>query len=182
VQHLAGKGHRRIAHVGGPQSMVHGRSRLEAWRDALQDLGLPRGPYVEADFSADAGASATRQLLDLDPRPTAIVFANDLMAMAGLSVAMQRGIDVPGDLSITGFDDTELAQHVVPALTTVHVDVTRWGAAAARRLLALIDGRPSATPDLDPPWLVVRASTGPAPPPHGANASSTATQTIGDNP
>ena len=88
---------------------------------------LPEGPCVEADFSAEAGAAATRELLDLAEPPTAIVYANDLMAIAGLAVAVSRGIDVPGQLSITGYEDTELAAHVQPPLTTVSTDVIGWG-------------------------------------------------------
>ena len=85
VEHLIGLGHTRIAHVSGPQHMVHGRSRREAWSNALRDADLSEGPCVEADFSAESGARAMRELLDLRDRPTAVVFANDLMATAGLS-------------------------------------------------------------------------------------------------
>ncbi|MGH3372807.1 MAG: LacI family DNA-binding transcriptional regulator, partial [Nocardioidaceae bacterium] len=143
--------------------MVHGRSRADAWAATLSAAGLPEGPCVEADFSAEAGAAATRQLLDLPEPPTAIVYANDLMAIAGLAVAVGRGIDVPGDLSIAGYENTELAAHLQPPLTTVSTDVIGWGRAAARRLLELIDERPATEVDLEPPRLVVRGSTGPAP-------------------
>ncbi len=162
VEHLVGLGHTRIAHVAGPSAMVHGRSRRNAWSAALRAAGLPEGPCIEADFSAEAGAAATRELLDLNERPSAIVYANDLMAMAGLSVATGLGIDVPGDLSLTGYDDTELAAYVQPPLTTVSTDVLGWGRAAATRLLELIDQRPATPLTLDPPRLVVRGSTGPA--------------------
>lgn len=163
VQHLIELGHTRIAHVGGPAAMVHGRSRRAAWAATLEEAGLTPGPFVEADFSAEAGAAATRQLLDLPEPPTAITYANDLMAMAGLAVAVGRGIDVPGQLSIAGFDDTELAAHLQPPLTTVTTDVTGWGRAAATRLLDLIDQRKPSESTLSPPELVVRGSTGPAP-------------------
>ena len=163
VEHLVGLGHTRIAHVSGPTAMVHGQSRRDAWSRAMRDAGLPEGPFAEADFSAEEGASATRRLLDLPEPPTAIVYANDLMAMAGLSVAVGRGFDVPGRLSVTGFDDTELAAHVQPGLTTVSTNVLDWGRAAAERLLALVDGRDPVPTELDPPRLVVRGSTGPAP-------------------
>ena len=79
----------RIAHVAGPDDVVHGRSRREAWSDALVEAGLAAGPCVAADFSAEGGAGATAELLDLAEPPTAIVYANDLMAMAGLSLAAQ---------------------------------------------------------------------------------------------
>lgn len=163
TEHLIGLGHTRIAHVGGPLRMVHGASRRAAWSAALATAGLPAGRWVEADFSAEGGAVATRALLDLAEPPTAIVFANDLMAIAGLSVAASRGLAVPRDLSVTGYEDTELAAHVQPPLTTVSTDVIGWGRAAARRLLELIDERPPADIDLAPPALVVRGSTGPPP-------------------
>ena len=163
VEHLVSLGHTHIAHVGGPGAIVHGRSRQLAWLATLEGAGLTPGPFVEADFSAEAGAAATRQVLDLADPPTAIVYANDLMAMAGLAVAGQRGIDVPGQLSIAGFDDTELSAHLQPPLTTVTTDVTGWGRAAATRLLELIDQRDPVEVTLHPLQLVVRGSTGPAP-------------------
>ena len=163
VRHLVELGHTRIAHVAGPQAMVHGRSRRRAWSGALRAAGLPEGPCVEADFSAGSGAVATRELLDLAHPPTAIVFANDLMAMAGLSVAASRGVRVPGRLSVTGFDDMELAAHLQPELTSVGTDVVAWGRAAATRLLEVVGGRDHVPVDLPPARLVVRGSTGPAP-------------------
>ena len=163
VAHLVALGHRHIAHVSGPQTMVHGRSRRTAWAQALADAGLPEGICVEADFSAESGAAATRTLLDLAEPPTAIVFANDLMAMAGLSLAVSRGVSVPGDLSVTGFDDMEISAHLQPSLTTVSTDVVAWGRAAATQLLEMVDGTTLTPVDLPPARLVVRASTGPAP-------------------
>ena len=163
VQHLADLGHTRIAHVSGPLNVVHGRSRADAWATALAEAGLPRGRCVEADFSAESGVRATRELLESGERPTAIVYANDLMAMAGLSWAASRGIRVPEDLSITGFDDTEISAHLQPALTTVSMDVVTWGATAATRLLELVSGTPADHLDLPAARLVVRGSTGPAP-------------------
>ena len=165
VAHLVDLGHTRIAHVGGPDVLVHGRSRREAWSAALAAAGLPQGPSVEADFSAEAGAAATRELLALSEPPTAIVYANDLMAMAGLAAAVRLGVTVPDQLSIAGFDDTELSAHLQPPLTTVTSDVIGWGRAAATRLLELIDGRDPVEVDLCPPRLVVRGSTGPVPTP-----------------
>ena len=163
VEHLVALGHTRIAHVAGPQAMVHGRSRRESWAATLRTAALPEGPWVEADFSAEGGSAATRELLDLPDPPTAIVYANDLMAIAGMAVAAGRGIDVPGRLSIAGYEDTELAAHIQPSLTSVSTDVIGWGRAAARRLLDLVDQRAPTDVDLQAPRLVVRGSTGPAP-------------------
>ena len=163
VEHLVALGHRRIAHVAGPDEFVHGVSRREAWAGALRAAGLPGSPHVTADFSAAGGAAATAALLDLAEPPTAIVYANDLMAIAGTALAATRGVDVPGDLSVTGFDDTEVAAHLLPPLTTVRTDAFGWGRAAALRLMALVEGTPTSNPDLPPPRLVVRSSTGPPP-------------------
>ncbi len=163
VEHLISLGHTRIAHVGGPVTMVHGRSRRAAWADALTAAGLPDGDSVEADFSARSGAEATHVLLDLPVPPTAIVYANDLMATAGLSVAIGRGLSVPGDLSVTGFDDIELSEHLQPPLTSVATDVVAWGRAAATQLLALIHGTEPPEVELPSARLVVRGSTAPPP-------------------
>lgn len=164
VDHLIALGHTRIAHVAGPDFMVHGRSRRDAWSAAIERAGLREGPCIEADFSAEAGAAATMALLDLADPPTAIVYANDLMAMAGLSLAVARGLDVPGDLSITGYDDTEIAAHMQPPLTTVTSDAIAWGRAAAIRLLELIRQEPPTATVLPPAQLIIRGSTGPARP------------------
>jgi len=163
VAHLVSLGHVRIAHVGGPDVLVHGRSRRVAWASALMSAGLEPGPFVEADFSAEAGATATRQMLELAEPPTAIFYANDLMAMAGIAVAASQGLSVPAQLSIAGFDDTELGAHLQPPLTTVTTDVVGWGRAAAVRLLDLIEQREPAALGLCPPSLVVRGSTARAP-------------------
>lgn len=169
VDHLVSLGHRNIAHVSGPTELVHGLSRRAAWAQAISAAGLAPGPCVTGDFSAHSGAEATGALLDLEEPPTAIVFANDLMAIAGMSTAIGRGIDVPGQLSVTGFDDTPLAAYLQPALTTVRTDVVGWGRAAALQLLALIDEEAGAEIDLPPPEFVIRAST--APPRHPGTAT-----------
>jgi LacI family transcriptional regulator, repressor for deo operon, udp, cdd, tsx, nupC, and nupG len=164
VEHLVALGHRHIGHVSGPPEFVHGISRRRAWASALSDAALAPGPCITADFSAQSGANATMQLLDLDEPPTAIVYANDLMAIAGMSTAIGRGVTVPGQLSITGFDDTPLAAYLQPALTTVRTDVVGWGRAAADRLMALVDHEAGDEIILAPPEFVIRAST--APPRH----------------
>jgi DNA-binding LacI/PurR family transcriptional regulator len=163
VDHLVSIGHRRIAFVGGTRGYVHSASRLSAWRDGLRNAGLPVGPAIAADFTAAGGAAATARLLNAADRPTAIIYANDLMAIAGMSVAAQLGIDVPGSLSIVGFDDVPLAAHMNPPLTTVRQDVVPWGRAAAAALLSLIENRAPALANLPPSQLVLRASTAPVP-------------------
>ena len=168
VAHLASLGHRRIAHVAGPADMLHGQRRADAFASATADAGL-ESLVVETDFSAAQGAEATRALLSGADRPTAIVYSNDHMALAGLGVAQRLGLRVPDDLSITGFDDTELGRVIHPSLTSVATDARAWGSAAARALLAALGGAPAAHIELTAPTLIVRESTGPAPftPPRG---------------
>ncbi|MER6593186.1 LacI family DNA-binding transcriptional regulator [Micromonospora purpureochromogenes] len=167
VRHLVELGHRHVAHVAGPDHFLHGSARRDAWENALRDAGLSPGPCVPSDFSAAGGARATHHLLDLADSPSAIIYANDVMAMAGMAVARERGLDVPGQLSVTGFDDTELAAHISPALTSVRTDPSGWGTVAARTLLDLVDGNGGPDVEMPPAQLVVRASTAPPPPtPH----------------
>ena len=161
VEHLVELGHQRIAHVSGPSELVHSVSRRTAWMRAVSDAGLPPGPCITADFSAQGGADATTALLGLNEPPTAIVYANDLMAIAGMSTAISLGVEVPGQLSVTGFDDAPLSAYIQPALTTVRTDVVGWGRAAAEQLLAVVDREAVREIDLPAPEFVIRASTAP---------------------
>jgi DNA-binding LacI/PurR family transcriptional regulator len=161
VEHLVTLGHRRIAHVAGPQEFVHSRSRQQAWAETLAAAGLESSTCVWSDFSPSGGAQATQELLDLPEPPTAIVYANDLMAIAGTSAAQARGLHVPDDLSVTGFDDTAISGYLRPPLTTVRTDAVAWGRAAAECLLELVDGGTGTDVLLPPPELVLRNSTAP---------------------
>lgn len=158
VRHLAELGHERIAHVAGRQDLLHGAARLNRWRDTMRELGLEPALLEPADFTGAAGAAATRALLTRPDRPTAIVYANDVMAIAGLTIAHELGLSIPSELSIVGYDDTELAAHVHPALTTIGSDPMQYGRTACRALLHTIDGRGG---DIELPHvrLIVRAST-----------------------
>ncbi len=100
----------------------------------MRDADLPPGPVIEADFTAKGGADATDDLLAGEPRPSAILYANDLMAVAGIAAAQRHGLTVPGDLSVVGYDDIELAAHLNPSLSTVRTDAYGWGRAAAEAL------------------------------------------------
>jgi DNA-binding LacI/PurR family transcriptional regulator len=160
VEHLIGLGHRRIAHVAGPPAFVHATAREEAFVTALERVGLEPVAIEGGDFTAAGGTEATKRLLALPEPPTAIVYANDRMAIAGIGAAHEAGLDVPGRLSVAGFDDSELAEFVHPALTTVRADPFSFGEAAARTLNLLIDdGAEVADVELPPARLVVRRST-----------------------
>ncbi|MFJ5957591.1 LacI family DNA-binding transcriptional regulator [Paenarthrobacter sp. NPDC092416] len=161
VEHLISLGHSRIAHVGGPQNYIHSRSRRGAWSKTLEAAGLKDDLFIEADFTAASGAAATDSLLSRQDRPTAIVYANDLMAIAGQSLAQTRGFTVPADLSITGYDNTEITQYLNPPLTTIAADPLLWGQAAAELLLKYLNGTPAEDILLPAPRLLVRGSTGP---------------------
>ncbi|WP_157697134.1 LacI family DNA-binding transcriptional regulator [Brachybacterium avium] len=119
VELFAEAGHTRIAHVAGPPRFIHARVRREAFSAAMRARGLDDSLVIEGDFTAESGRDATAQLLDLPHPPTGILYANDLMAIAGLSLASSHGIRVPQELSLTGYDDNALSAHLSPGLTTV---------------------------------------------------------------
>lgn len=165
VRHLIALGHRRIAHVAGPPEYRHAQRRHEAWAAALKAAGLAPGPVLEGGFTAEGGARATRELLAMRPRPTAVVYANDLSAIAGIAVAQEAGWSVPGDLSVVGYDDTTLAAYTHPTLTTAGPDIRRWGAVAAQTLGTVIEHGTAEHVALEPAVLRIRESAGPAPGP-----------------
>ena len=161
TEHLIALGHRRIGFVGGDPTLEHIGAREAAWRATLTAAGLAPGPVANAGADDAAGLAATAAVLDADPRPTAVLATADHMAAAALGVARARGLVVPGDLSVVGFDDFPLAAHCSPPLTTVRVDYARFGETAAETLLAVIGGL--APPAFAPlrADLVVRESTAP---------------------
>lgn len=163
VDHLIGLGHRRIAHVGGPKEYLHAENRRRQWADALAAAGLSSGTHIEADFTAAGGARATAELLDGANPPTAILFASDLMAMAGMAEAHRRGIRIPDELSVVGFDDSELSAHLHPPLTTVRTDAFGWGQAAAKSLMSHLAGHHVADVELPAAVFILRESTAPPP-------------------
>jgi len=163
VERLVQLGHRRIGHVGGPGKYLHAAHRRQVWADVLRRSGLPKGPFAEADFSASGGATATQDMLDATGRPTAILYASDLMAVAGMSVAQQHGLRIPQDLSVVGFDDGEISAHLPAPLATVRTDAYGWGQAAASALQACVVGEDVGDIQLPAAQFVPRGSIGPAP-------------------
>ena len=163
VRHLVSEGHTRIAHVSGGPAFVHSVRRAKAWREALHAAGLPPSPLAVGDFTGAGGARATLELLQAADPPTAIVYANDLMAISGIAAAGELGLSVPADLSVVGFGDIPVAAFVGSGLTTIAENATAWGEAAATTLLALIDGTAADGAPLPASTLIRRGSTGPAP-------------------
>lgn len=167
VHHLASLGHRRIAHLAGPQRTSTGQVRLRAYHQALQDLGLPddNDLVVECEAWTEAqGAYHLSRLFDRKIEFTAILAGNDLLALGCYDQLAQRGIACPEEISVVGFNDMPIVDKLRPSLTTVHIPQYEVGAEAARLLLARIrDDKAAAKSILLPLELVVRNSTAPPP-------------------
>ncbi|WP_435281944.1 LacI family DNA-binding transcriptional regulator [Streptomyces koelreuteriae] len=162
VRYLAALGHRRIARVGGAAALGHTAIRTAAFDEAAGPLAGAR--QVATDFSGDAGARATRSLLSASApdRPTAIVYDNDIMAVAGLSVAAEMGLRVPDDVSLLAWDDSQLCRLTHPTLSAMSHDVHGFGAEVARTLFGVITGDAAAGSHPVPtPVLTPRGSTAP---------------------
>jgi LacI family transcriptional regulator len=138
TQYLIAQGHRRIGLVAGPHGFRSARERRLGFEDALAAAGiqLPRSMIADGNYTFESGLVAAERLLDLMPRPTAILSSNDEMAAGVIHAARQRGLDIPGDLSIIGFDDTPIATHVWPPLTTVRWPIASMARSAALKLIA----------------------------------------------
>src|SRR5690349_2306933 len=160
VEHLAGLGHVRIARVSGPAGMVHTTIRDDTMARACAERGLAL-TIVRADYTGRAGAERTRELLRDPGRPTAIVYDNDVMAVAGLGVAGELGLAVPGEVSLVACEDSPLCQVVGPPLTVIRRDIAAYGGLAAAQLFAALDGEIRPPVRAESGRLEVRRSTGP---------------------
>lgn len=159
TRHLIGLGHREIAFIPGPESHVSSKDRLQGYRAELEaaDIAFDPALVVAGDYSFTSGGEAARRLLARTPRPTAIFAGNDDMAAGALAVAHELDIAVPDQLSIAGFDDSDLAKAVWPPLTTLRQPVRELAWAAADLML----GENTVDPQLVlEHQLKVRASTG----------------------
>jgi DNA-binding LacI/PurR family transcriptional regulator len=161
--HLIGLGHRRIAFLGGPASSTTVQDRAQGYRDALKVAGLaePAALVRYGDFTEESGYAATRDILDVSPPPTALLCANDRIALGAYAAAADAGRRVPADVSIVGFDDTPIARYVRPTLTTVAIPTYEMGSAAVRMLLAQLGGSTASEIETMPTRLVVRDSAAP---------------------
>lgn len=166
VDHLVAEGHRRIAHVAGPQNVQTGVARRQGFEQALRDRSLPDAGIVEcAAYSREAGRIAAASLLARGAPPDALVCCNDLVALGAYDAARDAGRRIPDDLSVTGHNDMLLADMVAPPLTTVRLPHREFGWRAAELLFDALDGdAPSVSTVVLRPELVVRASTRARPP------------------
>jgi len=166
VEHLIGLGHRRIAFIAGTKRTGQSAERERGYADALAAAGIAVDPALVVDgaFNQPGGFAATLRLLDLAAPPTAIFAANDEMAFGAIDAVASRGLKVPADVSVVGFDDISTASHVFPRLTTIHQPYEALAERAVREVVEMIEGRPPAAARIAfATELVVRDSTGPAP-------------------
>ncbi|MEP2783464.1 MAG: LacI family DNA-binding transcriptional regulator [Pseudoruegeria sp.] len=166
VNHLADLGHTRIGHISGPDENVLTKVRREAFFEAAKMRGLEihEDWLFEGNFKLASGAVAAEKFLALKHRPTAVFSASDLMAMGFISNLLDANINVPGEVSVVGFDDIDLAPYFRPALTTIHQDRRRIGRIAAETLLSCLStpqNTDSKFRHVVPVELVERGSTGP---------------------
>ncbi|MBB95145.1 MAG: LacI family transcriptional regulator [Rhodobacteraceae bacterium] len=170
IRHLHGLGHRNIAHITGPEDNVLTHARRQGMLEERTRLNLPARDdwIIRGDFSLESGREAAHRILTMDQRPTAVFCCSDQVAFGLISTLTAHGVRVPQDLSVVGFDDIELSEYYVPALTTIRQFRRKLGARAARLLLDRLGGGPATpvpgevlTVEVE---LVIRDSTAPPPP------------------
>jgi LacI family transcriptional regulator len=165
IEHLVALGHKRIAFITGFLDVASARERLGSYEAARIRFDLDADPDLvrPGDFLAGSGAQAAQELFDLARPPTAIIASSDAEALGVMEVARERGIDVPGEVSLIGFDDIPEARYMNPGLTTVRQPMGDMGRTAAEILIDAMagDAMPVASIEL-PTELIVRGTTGPA--------------------
>jgi LacI family transcriptional regulator len=164
MRHLLGLGHRRIAAVTGPRGWVATEDRRRGYLAALAGAGILADPTLEmeSDWEIAGGVEAAGHLLDLPEPPSAIFAFNDNLAIGTIEAARKRGLRIPQDVSVVGFDDVEHATIVTPALTTVRQPLAEMGRMAVTLLMRLLENQRFETLRVElATRLVVRESTGP---------------------
>lgn len=163
ARYLMGLGHRRIAMITGPQSMISAIERRRGFSEALAQCNVPLHGEIEGDYGLASGIEAADRLLSMAPPPTAIFAANDIMAAGVLKVASERGIPVPRGLSVVGFDGSLLAEMLTPSLTTVARPFGEMAEIATRHLIAIIENQDMGRL-VPPPLTLVEARSTARPP------------------
>ncbi|MEY9212288.1 substrate-binding domain-containing protein [Thermobifida halotolerans] len=166
TQHLVALGHTRIATISGPTRVLCSRARVDGYRSALDAAGLtvPEDYVGHGDFTIPGGHAETHRLLDLPEPPTAIFAGSDMMARGAYEALFERGLRVPHDVSVVGFDDLPEAAWAAPPLTTVRQPLSEMGQMATRTLLNMVAGGDPGSRRVElATELVERASTAPPP-------------------
>ncbi|WP_327717223.1 LacI family transcriptional regulator [Streptomyces sp. NBC_00490] len=161
TEHLLGLGHRRLGYIAGPEERTTTRDRLEGHRAALADAGISEDPRwtVHGRYDRRSGYEATLELLRRDPSLTAVVAANDSVALGACAALRDSGLRIPDDVSVAGFDDLPFSIDAVPALTTVRLPLAEAGARAGRIAMGREEGPPGGIAVIRGE-LMVRGSTG----------------------
>ncbi len=142
VRYIASRGHRKIAYINGGDRSSVTRNRLGAFYKTMDELGIP----VEEAYMADgdyrnpaACCEVTKKLLDLEDRPTCIMYPDDLAAIGGINAIKERGLSIPEDISIAGYDGIDVARYLEPKIATIQQDTVRIGSTAAEKLIGMIE-------------------------------------------
>jgi LacI family transcriptional regulator len=169
TEHLLAQGYRQIGHIAGPLSWWEARQRKAGWQDALAAAGMPPAgrQWLEGNWSSESGEEAIQRLLAQYPEMEAVFVANDQMALSALQIACRRGLKVPDDLAVVGFDSIPEAAYFCPPLTTVQQNLHELGCIAAKQVIQMIES--SREPDTFhkpesiwlKPHLIVRESSVP---------------------
>jgi LacI family repressor for deo operon, udp, cdd, tsx, nupC, and nupG len=164
VNYLISLGHRRIGVISGLKDNPHAIDRLEGYKEALAEAGIPfeKDLIAEGDFTMWSGLNAAFQFCNMKVRPTAIFSMNDEMAIGAMQTLKNQGIRIPEDMSVTGFDDIAYAKYSDPSLTTISQPAEEMGKMAMDMLLKVIEGEPLSQREcVLPTEFIIRKSTGP---------------------
>ncbi|PUA28019.1 MAG: LacI family transcriptional regulator [Cellvibrio sp. 79] len=166
VNYLISLGHKRIGVISGLKDNPHAIDRLEGYKEAIAEAGIPfeKDLIAEGDFTMWSGLNAAFQFCNMKNRPTAIFSMNDEMAIGAMQTLKNQGIRIPEDISVTGFDDIAYAKYSDPSLTTISQPAEEMGKMAMDMLLKVIEGEPLSQREcVLPTEFIIRKSTGPAP-------------------
>lgn len=180
IQHLAAMRHDRIGFISGPLQLRSAIARKEAFEESMREIGLPVRPefVIQGDHRLEGGKLALQQLCKLDDRPTALLCSNDMTAIGVMRQAFELGISVPQQLSVVGFDDTRMADYMIPPLTTVQMSQKELATLAFAALFEEVKREtpnPNGTEYHLKTQLILRNSTA-FPPGHSSDKSSSSTK------
>ena len=167
ISHLLDRGYKHIGHISGPLDWWEARQRMAAWRDALAESGSPpqENHWVEGNWSSASGTQAVELLIEQYPQIDAIFAANDQMALSVLQAASRKGVQIPEDLGVVGFDNIPESEYFWPPLTTIQIDQGNVGRLAVEEMIKIIESIWRGVEPIEPksimltPTLVIRQST-----------------------